>query len=448
MTELLSVNTDKVILMLGGSEIQIATGFSMSQSIIKQPCEFQMRLGRGSTDRNASKGPTIRELIAAAPPNTPFQVLVNNCLRMTGKTDGYRATAAGGSASELSIFGRDALAPLHDAHIHDEKSFNDATYKSLVESVLKIVGYKNFKLDATGAGARADRKLKSGVSVRELLPVRTVQEILDGKGEGQTAGAGHGGSTAHNTLQAKLGERWMDFLRKQLDRAGLFLWADGNGDFILSAPNSNLAPTYRIVRRRGDTRDKMIGNVLHADLLNDTRPRYSRAYIYGKHGGKRQGVQKSKGDSKDQEMLDLGFDDERAITIRDKYCQNAAQAAYLAQRKLAEGRRHGYQLVYTLSGLSTPSIGGQGNAVWTPDTCVEIEDEEFGIDSSSPGGNVFWIEQVDMQRAPHTTTTIHLMRPYDVIFGTPDFEGASGVTTGFPNTPTPKTAAQILAGKK
>lgn len=437
-----ALNTDTVTITLGGSEIQICTGFNISQSILKQPCEFSIRLGRGSTDHDAKKGPTTRELIKAAPPNTPFQLYINDNLRMTGRTDGYRVTAAGGQASELTIFGRDTLAALHDAHIHEEKSFNDATYKSLVETVLKLVGYKDFKLDATGAGPRADRKLKAGVSVRELLPVRTVQEILDNKGEGQTSGAGgSGGSTAHNTLQTKLGERWMDFLRKQLDRAGLFLWAGADGKIFLSAPNANLSPTYRVVRERGQTRNMV--NVTHADLMNDTRPRYSYGVIYGKHGGKKAGVQKSKGDSVDDEMLGYGYDIERAITIRDKYCQNPAQAAYLAQRKLAEGRRHGYQLVYTMSGLSTPAIGG-GRAVWTPDTTVEIVDDEFGIDETTPGGNIFWLDTVDFSRQPKSNTTIHLMRPYDVVFGTPDFEGASGVQTGFPKTPTPKTASGLL----
>jgi prophage tail gpP-like protein len=434
-----TLNTDNVTLTLGGSVIHIAEGFSINQSILKQPCEFEIRIGRGSTDVDDKKGPTTAEIIRAAQPNTPFQLYINDNLRMTGRTDGYRVSAAGNKASEVTIFGRDGLAALHDAHIHDEKSFNDATYKSLVESVLKIVGYKNFKVDATGAGPRADRKLKSGVKVSELLPVRTVQEILDNK-DAETAGA-TSGSTAHSSLQSKLGERWMDFLRKQLDRAGLFLWSGADGTIFLSAPNTNLKPTYRIFRTRGQLRDQV--NVVQADLLNDTRPRYSFAAVYGKHGGKKAGVQKSKGDSQDQEMLDFGFDVERAITIRDKYCQNAGQAAYLAQRKLAEGRRSGFQLVYTMSGISTPAIGG-GNAVWTPDTTVEIIDNEFGIDSSTPGGNIFWIEEVKFRRQPHSLTTLHLMRPYDVVFGTPNFEGASGVQTGFPGTPKVRIVNELL----
>lgn len=410
---------DTVSLTLNGEQVLIATGFSIQQSLLKQPAEFSITLGRGSITPDPNQGPTVKELIQKYPPNTPFQLFVNGNLRMTGKTDGYRASAKGNSATEMTIFGRDTLAPLHDAHIDRELPFNDATYKSLVQFVLKEVGLDPSKLVSSGT---ADRKVKAGVNIRELLPVQTVDEILRGKGEGLTAGA------AHSVLQAKPGDRWMDFLRKQLDRAGLFLWAGADGSIILSAPNVNLLPTYRIVRRRGQSRNEV--NVIHADFLNDTRPRYTFAVVYGRGGGKHKGRQLSKGDSTDDEMLNVykfgkSFDgtdiNTRSLVVRDTHCQNNAQAAYLAQRKLAEGRRHGYQLVYTLAGLSTPTIGNE-RAVWTPDTLVEVKDEEFGIDAT------FWLEHVDFQRKPFTQTTIHLMRTFDLVFGTPDFENASGAT--------------------
>lgn len=429
---------DKVTLQLGGDDILLATSFHINQSILHQPADFSIRLGRGSITPDPKLGPTVKDLIRKYPPNTPFELRINGHLRLTGRTDGYRASAAGGQATELTIFGRDVLAPLHDSHIDHEKSFNDATYKSLVQAVLKEVGLDPSKVVSNGT---ADRKLRAGVNVRELLPIRTVDEILANKGEGLTAGA------AHSVLQTKAGDRWMDYLRKQLDRAGLFLWAGGDGSIILSAPNSDLAPIYRIVRRRGQTRNDV--NVIHADLLNDTRPRYTFGIVYGRGGGRKPGRSKSIGDSSDDEMISLykfGQDfagnpiNARSMVIRDAHCQNNAQAAYLAQRKLAEARRHGFQLVYTLAGLSTPSLDG-GRAVWTPDTCVEVKDDEFGIDG------VFWIEKVEFQRQPVTTTTIHLMRPFDVIFGTPDFEGTGGgasVQTGFKG---PKTIDQVLCNQ-
>lgn len=434
----MSFADDKVSLTLNGETVLLATSWSIKQSVLQQPGSFEVRLGRGSVNPDPRLGPTVKDLIAKYPPNTPFELRINDCLRMKGRTDGYRANAAGGQATELTIFGRDTLAPLHDAHIYKEMSFNDATYSSLVKSVLKEVGLDPNKL--TTSGANVDRKLKSGVPVRELLPVRIIDEILagkfeDGSGIGGTSGSG-GTTTAgasHSVLQTKAGERWMDYLRKQLDRAGLFLWAGGDGSIILSAPHAELGPIYRIVRRRGQNRNQV--NVIHADLMNDTRPRYSFGIVYGRGGGKKKGRTKSIGDAVDNEMLDVygfGKDDRgnpsysRAIVLRDTHCQNAAQAAFLAQRKLAEGRRHGWQLVYTMAGLSTPALGG-GRAVWTPDTVVSVQDDEFGIDSN------YWIESVEFGRHPQSYTTIRLMRSTDVIFGTAEFGGGNvGVRTGFP----------------
>lgn len=432
---------DKVTLTLGGEQVLIATSYSIQQSVLKQPAEFSIRLGRGSTNPDPNKGPTVAELIRKYPPNTPFQLRINDNLRMTGKTDGYRASAAGNSATELTIFGRDGLAPLHDAHIDREISFNDATYKSLVETVFKEVGLDPSKIVASNT---ANRKLQVGINVRELLPVQTVDEMLFGKGEGVTAKA------AHSVLQTKPGDRWMDYLRKQLDRAGLFLWAAADGTFVLSAPNQNIYPSYRIVRRRGQAHNEV--NVIHADFLNDTRPRYTFAVVYGKGGGKAKGRTHSKGDSTDDEMLNTygfgkAFDgsdiNSRSLVVRDAHCHNAAQAAYLAQRKLAEGRRHGFQLVYTMSGLSTPGLGGD-RAIWTPDTLVDVVDDEFGINST------FWIEAVDFQRQPQTQTTIHLMRTFDIVFGTPDFEGTgvssdAAVATGFKGPPANQDIGPPLA---
>jgi len=423
---------DTVTLTLGGQDVLLATSYHIKQSILQQPSDFSIRLGRGSVNPDPKLGPTIKDLIAKYPPNTTFELRINGNLRLSGRTDGYRASAAGGAATELTIFGRDTLAPMHDAHIDHEKSFNDATYTSLVKSVLKEVGLDPEKVVGSG---NASRKLQAGVNVRELLPVRSVDEILAGKGEAKTAGA------AASTLQTKAGDRWMDFVRKQLDRAGLFLWAAGDGHIVLSAPNINQDPIYRIVRRRGQTRNEV--NVIHADLLNDTRPRYTFGIVYGRSGGKKKGNAKSIGDSTDDEMLNVykfGLDfagnpiNTRSIVIRDTHCHNNAQAAYLAQRKLAEARRHGFQLVYTMAGLSTPTLNGS-RAVWTPDTMVEVKDEEFGIDA------VYWIESVEFSRQPHTTTTIRLMRPFDCVFGTPEFEGEAVVQTGFKG---PKKIEQTL----
>lgn len=436
MAEESALNKDSVRLVLKEETILIATSFSISQSILRQPAEFNIRLGRGTTNTDERKGPTIPELIAKTPPNTPFKLYINDNLRMSGRTDGFRATAAGGAASELMIFGRDALAPLHDAHIHKEESFKDATYKSLVETVLKKIGIHE-KVHTQSSDIMANRKIQAGVPIRELLPVRTAQEILDNVlpgGKQQTTAEQSGRS-----MQVKAGERWMDFLRKQLDRAGLFLWAAADGKIILSAPQVNQSSIYKIVRQRGQNRNAV--NVIHADYMIDTRPRFTSAIIYGRGGGKKNGrVKVNSGLVEDLEMSQYGYDISRAYVYRDAHTQSPSQAAYFAQRKLAEARRQGNQLVYQMSGLSTESMdGSKTRPVWTPDTMVRIVDDEFGLDTD------FWIESVDFGRMPQTTTTIRLMRPYDLETGAPP--SGTGVKTGFPKTPNPMDAAALLRSK-
>lgn len=423
---------DEVKLTLGGSEVLISTGYDITQSVLEQPASFSLRLGQGAS---------INTLIKKFPPNTPFTLDIAGKRRMTGRTDGYRASSAGGSATELTIFGRDVLAPLHDAHIDDEIHFNNDTYKSFVSKILKRVGLNPNNLITTGDGVLANKKLQSGIAIQQLLPIRVIEEIVKNTipgGEKFDPNAKTAGAT-QQTLQSKLGERWIDFVRKQLDRAGLFLWGGADGSVILSKPSSDSVPIYRILRKRGQTRNDV--NVIHADMLNDTRPRYTFVKVYGRIHSAKKGMNKAFGDSSDDIMINpppsgYGFGRDyqnepintRAAIVRDPHCTNNSQAAYLAQRKLAEGRRHGFQLVYTMAGHSTLPIGGGPRIVWTPDTTVEVIDEEFGIEKE-----VFWIDQVEFKRGPQATTTIRLMHKYDVIFGTPDFEG-TGVGTGFPGT--------------
>lgn len=435
---------DQVKLTLGGTEVLIATGYDITQSVLEQPANFSLRLGQGKS---------IAGLIQSIPPNTPFTLDVAGHRRMTGRTDGVRATSSGTAPTELTIFGRDVLAPLHDAHIAEEQSFNNDTYKSFVQKILTIVGLNPNDLVTLDGDVLENKKLQAGVPITQLLPIHTIKEFFDNYGNtpGVTA-ATTAGATAQS-LQAKVGERWIDFVRKQLDRAGLFLWGGGSGNIILSKPSSDCDPIYRIMRTRGQDRDEV--NVISFDYLNDTRPRYTFCGVYGRMHSPKKGVNKSIGNSSDDIMINAppagygyGFNykgepiNTRALVVHDVHCKNNAQAAYLAQRKLAEGRRHGFQLVYTLAGHSTKSIApGAGRVVWTPDTTVEVWDDELGIK-----GEIFWIDSVDFRRGPQTTTTIRLMHKYDVIFGTPDFEGTNGVGTGFPKTPDVGDSISVLPG--
>ena len=62
---------------------------------------------------------------------------------------------------------------------------------------------------------------------------------------------------------------------------------------------------------------------------------------------------------------------------------------------------------------TVPAIGG-GRCVWAPDTIVEIDDQEIGVQGE------MWVESVQFRREPHTTTRIVLMRPDDLLYATED----------------------------
>lgn len=400
---------DRVRLELGGTEVLISESYDVQAGILSQPAAFSVRLGHGGV---------AAELMRKFPPKTPFKLRIGEVDQYTGETDGYRAEGSAG-ATEVSIRGRDSLAPLWDAYVQNEKSYLHSTFSNLVRSALEELQLDPSRLKTS---ARADRQIRAGVPLVELAPPRTVDEIVADVQRPAATVTGPRQTNYASSIQTKLGERWYDFIRRYLDRAGLFLWSGADGSYILSQPNANLKPAYRIVRQRGKNVNAV--NVESAEFVNETTHRHSSVTVYGRGGGKKKGRGKSRGSAIDDEMFNgfrrsaeaAGGPDERGyhrpLVVRDANCGSLAQAEFLALRKLAEERRAGWSLVYKLTGHTTPSISGRERAVWTFDTLVEVDDEEFGIQG------IFYIENVAYHRGSDgTSTTIRLMRTSDLIFG-------------------------------
>jgi prophage tail gpP-like protein len=372
---------DQVSLVLNGSKVLIAESYDVDMSILSQPSRFSLRLGHGDV---------AKKLITQYPPNTPFQLYIGNSLQQTGFTDGF--DASGRTATEVTFMGYDGLAPLHRGYVSADEDFSTATYSGMTRTALTNVGMDPTKLVTTGT---ADRSVRAGVPIPETGPARNPD---------LTVGA------VQQAIQARMGETWFTFLRRYFDRVGFFLWAAADGSPILSEPNSRQPPAYRIVRRRGQF---AYANVIEPRFTNDASHRFSTVVVYNHGGGRKLGRAKSVGSATDPEMVSWGII--RQLNIRDVNCQNEQMANFLAMRKLAEGRRAGWKLSYTMSGHTTPSLLTGGRAVWAPDTIVQVEDDEFGLN------DVFWIDSVRHSRNPETTTTITLMRPVDLLFGVDDF---------------------------
>jgi hypothetical protein len=100
---------------------------------------------------------------------------IGDAPRASGLTEGFEADQ-NGSATELTIRGRDALASLHDAFVRADAAFTDHTHLELVTTALREVGLAERSVVSSNS---ANRQIMTGVPVVELGPPMTVAEILE-----------------------------------------------------------------------------------------------------------------------------------------------------------------------------------------------------------------------------------------------------------------------------
>lgn len=375
---------DRVRVELDGKTVQVVESYEVKSEILTVPAAWSLRMGYGEA---------VRTLIPLVQPGRAFRLYIGPVLQQTGKIDGFSAAGEVG-ATELTVTGRDALAAVHDAYVTGEISMRDATFRDVVEGALsRTVG--DYVLAYTN---EANRKAVSGVGVQQVAPPPDTTQV---EVEAMTPKA------IRVAVQAKLGEREYEFVKRQLDRAGLFLWAGANGEFIVSMPNAKQAPTYAITRQRGQTRSQV--TAVSARYQNNTVGRFSEVVVHARGGGRKFARAKIKGAHEDPEMVGYGI--ARPLVMRDVNVASAEQAEFYARRKLAESIRAGWQLTYTVAGHTTPSLVGVGRAVWAPDTVVRVQDDEFGL-----RGN-FYVESCTYRGGPEgRTTELVLMRPDSLVF--------------------------------
>lgn len=387
---------DHIRLVIRGDEIKISESWTVTESVMEVPCAWSVRLGWGGV---------ARDIISRYKKGDPFELYIGDDLQMTGRLDAIRASQEPGGALTLELGGRDSIAPLVTTSVTAQQSFKDLTYFDLVRRAVDACpAIAGRPIEFSNA---ANRQIKAGVKVLEVAAVRTAEQVLQ-------EGVGFVTGTVTQELQAKVSESWIHFLRRYLDRAGLFLWSAADGTFILSEPNGKQSATYRLVRQRGDP--TKTGDVIAVSYQDDAARRHSEAVVYGRGGGRKSGPVKAKGSFVDQEMVDLGFD--QPIAFKDANVHTDQEAAFFARRKLAEERREGWRLEYTIAGLRLPTVAGpQGTwGVVTPDTVVNVNDLELGIAGD------FYVDSVQRARSPQTTAKIRLMRLGDLIFGSDETE--------------------------
>lgn len=380
---------DRVRLFVGDEEAVICETYSVHVSVFNQPARWTVQLGSADT---------CSALLKMFKPGRTFRLKIGDVLQQTGTLENQGAKTRGGTA--VTISGRDQLAPLHDDHISDERTFKDDTFLSLARKQLDAVGLQNHPLVGSN---RANRKIRAGVPLVELAPPRDVTQIL-------TEATGAPG-ISHMEILARLNERRYEFLNRYLQLAGLFMWAGADGSFILSEPNAKQEPISSIIRRPGQSRQET--NVIDDDFNFRTEHRFSEYSFYAKGVGRKNAHAKALGVFVDDEMTNLGFVKKKVA--RSQNARTKAQAEFLARRAAAEDRRSGWTLSYTVSGHSTSSNKTGESCVWTPDTVVHVDDQILGILGD------FYLGEVEYRRSPETTTRLTLFRKEDLVYGPGEF---------------------------
>lgn len=377
---------DVVSLILNGETVIQAESYQVKAAVLTQPSAFSMRLGTGDS---------LAKLIAKFPPNTPFQLKINDNLYQTGHTDSGGSSSSG--SSELVVSGRDVLAKIHDPSIPEEFTLKQVTFKDLVRKALDENGLK----DAAIVGSNeANRAAMTGI--KRTLELQGPRDALGEHVETDSGGL------VKKEAEAHFGETWNEYLRRHLDHAGIFLWAASDGSFVVSEPNPNQVPLYQLLRKYKTTNGIVDASTIIGETFNnDTTGRCSKCNVYTRGPSRKKGRQNAVGSATDKEMVGYGFS--RLKVIKDVNAQTPKRAEFWARKHIAETIRRGWRLSYKVFGHTTKSMIGE-HAIWAPDTIVYVDDEKLGL-----RGN-YYVEGVTFDSSPHTTTTLDLMRVDSLIF--------------------------------
>ena len=433
------MDEDLVELVLAGETVRTSKEYDVSIAFLQACNAFSMTIGSGAT---------AIDLMRRYPKRTPFALRINGITQFMGYTDGFRRRR--GEATELEIFGRDALADLVSDEIQHDRSWNNATFEELARAAFAGAGYEGISLSydaaahrqaVTGAPQFEPYKVKQTITSGPVGDGRTVQEIVPLTPDGSAYDVANvrtgvttvetevtitrqrcTGFKAEKPIEWKAGTSYYSALNKDLSRGGIFLRAgvDPEGQdpnvFLLGAPNAAQPPLFGIARLLDRDPPQNIISVQPPMIDDSGVGRHAYYTVRSRTGGGKDGKQQIEATFTDEDMVARGYRTHKVIV--DEQCKTRKQAEYMARKACAEARRMNRVFTYTvprrhsLPLLSAPSR----RAIPTPDVCASLIDEEHGLEGD------FWIERVRFRAGPGGTfTDLTLMVPDDLVFGEGEF---------------------------
>jgi prophage tail gpP-like protein len=406
---------DCLHIRLGELNFVLTEHYEVKISFFQQPAAFTLRLGPkliSGENPNARRERLIADVLAAARPGTEFELSVqrpdgNRVVVQSGRLDARGSPSA--EHLQVELKGRDWMAPLFDSYIEEEVSFTEKTYYDLTRKILDLVGLKETK-DAAGNTrfgliTTPDNAKRINASRRQRSKGNT--ELIRQTETGATSGTG---TLVLKTLKAKLGTRYYDFLQDAYKLAALSLYATGEGNFVLTRPNIDQDPAFLFVRSVQPVQDGVRvedSNILSHAYQDDTTQRHSAIVVYGRSGGGKAGRNGYRGEVTDHEMVDYGFNKKQ--TVHDEDVKSNAECEYVARKMIAEERRNGWRLSYTVAGHTMPSLqNAAGRAIFGPDMIGRAEDDQLDIHAN------LWLDNITFSRGPDAKTTVDLCWPNDL----------------------------------
>jgi prophage tail gpP-like protein len=410
-SDTLGAEDDVVSVYLADQDIRIFGSYEVKTSVFTQPAAFNLRIGWGAA---------ARDLLRLIRVGDPFELRINDTAIQAGQIEAVDVPNA--KVTELSVRGRDWMAPLFRTGIYDERQYASKTLGNLVGEVVAIVYYHQDRQVLYDNAANRSILTKTFVKAPKKHPRGQLIEQID-TGAVATGGA----KIIYQNVKCKVGETYFQFLDHHLRLAGVYMWATPDGDFILGAPNTFQPPTYLLTRRRGQTRNEC--NVEEHGYRFDITHMHSAVLACGRYQGRAlYGIAENPWctgalqDPADPFKATLDEIIGQPTAIFDDEIKTPKQAEWLAKRRVSEEMRAGFHLTYTISGhkLPCPASDGRQMAIVTHDTMAKLEDDELGFNSANDlgFGNDFWLDEISYKRSNEsgTTTSFDCIHPLSVMY--------------------------------
>ncbi|GAB6035829.1 phage tail protein [Fundidesulfovibrio butyratiphilus] len=162
-----------------------------------------------------------------------------------------------------------------------------------------------------------------------------------------------------------------DALQEACEANGVWAWCEPDGTLVVGGPDYAAAPVATLAMRF----DGKQNNVLSLALCEDVSGRYSEVSVLGQSHGDETAEGRHNIMHRETDADVPGY---RPLILAEGQCDDAAEAARRAKKKLADSRLEGWTLTALVRGHRT---GGQTGAPWKPGQRVHVVSEPLGLDS-------------------------------------------------------------------